>query len=142
MDFFYNYNPCAIAFYFWVSLSPFGGHNMDLKRFYTFVNTVHHYAKEGKVWRDFDYFLNKVREYGYKHKEEIVRRKFDQMIEILQYLDIQEGFLPKKEKFKNRNQCDEWKYQARIVYKNNLIVEDISKEEFENNKVSKKSFGL
>jgi len=134
-----NYKPVEVAFHIWVSNYPFSGHPLDDRRFYSFVSTIHRYSVEGRKWRQQEYFIKRIREYGYHQQEDKLIEKYQQMILILDYLESEHYPIFHKERFFESDDFDS-KYSARTVIDRKMINISISKNDFDKDKVNLKSF--
>lgn len=134
-----NYKPVEIAFHIWVSNYPFSGHPLDDQRFYSFVSTIHRYSVEGKKWRQQQYFIKRIRQYGYHQDESELIEKYHQMMLILDYLESEHyPIFHKQRSFVSDDY--ESSYSARTVVNGEMINISISEDEFNNNKVNLKTF--
>lgn len=141
MKYLYTYNPPEVAFHVWVSNFPFSGHPLDDERFYSFILTVHKYKRQGKKWRKRDYFIKRIREYGFRQDESELNEKYEQMILILDFIETKAFPIIRKTPL-HKDEFEEYEstFFARAVVKNKLLYRDISEEIYKNNKVKKDTF--
>ena len=134
-----NYKPVEVAFHIWVNNYPFSSHPLDDQRFYSFISTVHRYSVEGKKWRQQQYFIKMIRQYGCCQDEEELIEKHRQMILILDYLESEHYPIFHKQRLFASDDCDS-SYSARTVIEGEMVSVNLSKDEFDNNKVNLQTF--
>lgn len=141
MKYLYSYNPPEIAFHIWVSNYPFSNHPLDRQRFYSFIQTVHKYKRQGNRWRKKEYFIKRIRDYGFRQNEAELVAKFEEMIAILDFLESDHLPVVRKQHLLRNEFANHLSdYIARAVVNNKLLLLDISKNDYDGGKVNKNTF--
>ena len=141
MKYLYSYNPPEIAFHIWVSNYPFSNHPLDRERFYSFVQTIHKYKKQGNRWKKKQYFIKRIRDYGFQQDESELVAKYEEMIVILDFLELDHSPINKKQHLLRGEFADRLSdYIARAVVNDKLCLVDISKDDYDDDSVNKNTF--
>ena len=141
MKYLYSYNPPEIAFYIWMTNFPFSGHPLDDERFYSFVLTIHKYKRQGQKWRKREYFIRRIRDFGYCQEEDELNKRFDQLSSLLDFIETKTyPVFRKRSLFNDEFEGTDVKYTARAIINGKLVYKEISDETYKSNKVTKKTF--
>lgn len=136
-DHVYFMNPIDWSFHTWAKDD--NGHPLDDNRFYKFVRTVHHYKKDGSIWRTKEKFSFECSKYNFS--EEKIDYKYDLLIILLDFLEYNEGpFWKTKRYIENRQLKLSDRYIQKMYLEDCVEEIEITKEEFDKRKVGKREF--